>query len=137
MFSRDRGIAAAWRLQPEIVAMTSTTTTVIDVDRRAARRVRTYQIVAYVFAALYALIALEIALELLGANDRNAFKQLLDGLTAPFLAPFRTLLPDVQAGGYELVVSYVAALVVYMLLHWGVRRLIDVAFDRRVQTTTA
>jgi uncharacterized protein YggT (Ycf19 family) len=116
--------------------MTSTTTTVIDIDRRTARRVRAHQIVSYVFGALYALIGLEIALELLGANDRNTFKQLLDGLTAPFLAPFRTLLPDVQSGRYELVVSYIAALIVYMLLHWGVQRLIDVAFSRRVQTST-
>jgi hypothetical protein len=51
--------------------------------------------------------------------------------------PVRTLLPDVEAGRYQLVVSYVAALVVYVLVQMGIRRLIDVAFERRARTTTA
>lgn len=115
----------------------STTITTVEIDRRAARRVRTHQIVGALFGVLYVLIGLEIALELLGANDRNPFKQLLDGITGPFLMPFRTLLPDVEAGRYQLVVSYVVALVVYVLLQMGVRRLIDVVFERRARTTTA
>jgi uncharacterized protein YggT (Ycf19 family) len=84
---------------------------------------RAMQVVNYLFGALYALIILEVALELLGARDANGFKHLLDQLTAPFLSPFRTLLPIFKTGPNELITGYLIALVVYFFLHLGLRRL--------------
>jgi uncharacterized protein YggT (Ycf19 family) len=64
-----------------------------EIDRgRVAARVS--QIVDYVFYLIYALISLEILLELLGARETNAFKNFIDALTAPLLLPFNTLMPD-------------------------------------------
>jgi uncharacterized protein YggT (Ycf19 family) len=92
---------------------------------------RVMQVVNYLFGILYALIALEIALELFGARDSNGFKQLLDSITAPFLAPFRTLLPIVKSGPSELITGYVIGLVVYVLLHFGLRRLVAMLAEPR------
>ncbi|MEK6324189.1 MAG: hypothetical protein AABN33_21330 [Acidobacteriota bacterium] len=62
------------------------------IDRgRAAARVS--QVVDYVFYVIYALIGLEILLELLGARETNAFKNFIDALTAPLLLPFNRLMP--------------------------------------------
>ena len=68
-----------------------------EIDRgRAAARVS--QVVDYVFYLVYSLIGLEILLELLGARETNAFKNFIDALTAPFLLPFKTLMPDLTSG---------------------------------------
>ena len=85
---------------------------------------RALQVVNYLFGTLYAIIALVIALEAFGARDSNGFKQLLDGVSGPFLAPFRTLLPIVTNGASQVMTGYLVALVVYMLLHLAVRKII-------------
>lgn len=84
---------------------------------------RISQSVDYAFGAIYSLVAFQFALEMCAARDGNRFKQFLDALTHPFLAPFRTRLPEMRMGGSEVIFSYVAALVAYALLHVGLRRL--------------
>jgi uncharacterized protein YggT (Ycf19 family) len=81
------------------------------------------QLVDYLFGLLYVLIAFELVLELLGARDSNAFKDFLDSATAPFLAPFKTLLPAMKSGSNELMLSYVIALAVYALIHVAIHKL--------------
>jgi uncharacterized protein YggT (Ycf19 family) len=101
--------------------------------RSAEQRIRVVarlsQIIDYFFGALYAAIAFEFALEMFAARDRNAFKQFLDAVTGPFLAPFRTLLPSFAIGGSEIIFSYVVALIAYALLHVGLKRLATIATD--------
>gem|GEM_PF-3131062 len=64
-----------------------------EIDRgRAAARVS--QVVDYIFYLVYSLIGLEILLDLLGARETNAFKNFIDALSAPLLARFNTLMPD-------------------------------------------
>ena len=92
-------------------------------DRRAQRSMvlaRATKFVSYFFGILYALITLEFLLEMFAARDGNAFKQFLDSLTAPFLAPFRTLLPTLAAGNSQIIFSYVVAFAVYLMVHMGV-----------------
>jgi uncharacterized protein YggT (Ycf19 family) len=85
---------------------------------------RALQVVNYLFGALYAIIALEIALEAFGARDSNGFKHLLDQLSGPFLAPFRTLLPIMTSDASQFIPGYLVALVVYFLIHLGLRKII-------------
>lgn len=95
-----------------------------DPDRREALAARLFSVFDYAFGALYVLIVLEIVLELFGARDWNVFKQFLDAVTAPFLSPFAGLLPTIRFGSRaELELSYLAALVLYGLVHFGLRRL--------------
>src|SRR5262245_30677226 len=65
---------------------------------RARRSSRISQVVDYAFYVIYGLIGLEIVLELLGARQRSGFKQFLDAITFPLLAPFRGLMPDPSLG---------------------------------------
>lgn len=101
-----------------------------EIDRgRAAARVS--QVVDYVFYLIYSLIGLEIVLELLGARDGNSFKEFIDALTAPILLPFKTLMPDVSSGRFQLRISYLVALFVYVLLHLAINGLLRLFAHRK------
>jgi uncharacterized protein YggT (Ycf19 family) len=91
---------------------------------RARTASRVSQVVDYAFFLVYSLIGLEIALELFGARQGSGFKRFLDAVTMPLLAPFRGLLPDPAMGSLQLMLSYVAALAVYAILHQAIKRLL-------------
>ncbi len=92
---------------------------------------RASQIVDYVFYLIYGLIALQITLDLLGARRGNGFRNFIDVVCAPLLAPFNSLMPSVGAGSFQLRLSYVFALVVYLLLHMAVNGLLRVLASRK------
>jgi len=101
-----------------------------EIERgRAAARVS--QVVDYVFYLIYSLIALELLLELLGARETNSFKRFIDALTAPLLMPFNTLMPDLAQGRFQLKVSYLVALLVYVLLHFAINGLLRLLAHRK------
>jgi uncharacterized protein YggT (Ycf19 family) len=87
---------------------------------RARAGARVSQIVDYVFYVLYGLIGLQIALELLGAREASGFKQFMNTVTYPFLAPFKGLMADPAVGSSQLMFSYIIGLVVYLLLHLAI-----------------
>jgi len=93
---------------------------------------RVSQIVDYAFYLVYGIISLEIILELLGARDSAGFKQFVDTIAAPFLVPFRGLMPDPSNGPFRLMLSYVMALVAYLLLHLAVNGLLRIFVHRKV-----
>jgi uncharacterized protein YggT (Ycf19 family) len=98
---------------------------------RARSTLRVSQFVDYAFYLAYGLIGLEIALELLGARQGNAFKRFLDTVTWPLLAPFRGLMPDPAVGSFQLMLSYIVALVVYFLLHRSLVALMRIFAERK------
>src|SRR4030095_11570620 len=102
--------------------------TEIDRGRTAAR---ISQVVDYVFYLIYSLIGLEIILELLGARESNGFKNFIDALTAPLLLPFKSLMPDLARGRFELRISYLVALFVYVLLHLAINGLLRLFAHRK------
>ncbi|PYV39836.1 MAG: hypothetical protein DMG06_22045 [Acidobacteria bacterium] len=83
----------------------------------------------YVFYLAYGLIGLEIVLELAGARDSSGFKQFLNKITEPLLAPFVGLFSDpIFHNQFRFRVSYLVALFIYLLVHvavYGLLRVID------------
>jgi uncharacterized protein YggT (Ycf19 family) len=100
---------------------------------RARRSARVSQIVDYLFTLVYGVLGLLIALELMGAREASGFKQLIDAISAPLVAPFRGLMPDLRVGNFQLMLSYVIGLVVYALVHVAIKGLIRLMAQR--QTT--
>lgn len=92
---------------------------------------RASQIADYLFYLVYGVIGLEVVLDALGANQSAGFKQLVDAIAAPFLAPFRGLMPSPGIGRFRLMTSYVVALVVYVLLHMAVNGLFRLFVRRK------
>jgi uncharacterized protein YggT (Ycf19 family) len=98
---------------------------------RARRMIRVSQVGEYAFFVIYGLIGLEIVLELFGARQASGFKRGLDAVTWPLLAPFRGLMPDPAVGSMQLMLSYVAAFVVYVLLHLAFNGLLRLFTQRK------
>jgi uncharacterized protein YggT (Ycf19 family) len=88
-------------------------------------------VVNFVFAIIYTIVGTRIVLELIGANEANRFKQFVDRVSAPLLSVFDGLLPDVRFDSFVLPLSFVFALVVYAVVHYGIRRLLfAIAYPR-------
>jgi uncharacterized protein YggT (Ycf19 family) len=101
-----------------------------EIDR--ARKVsRLSQVIDYIFCIIYGIIGLEIGLEILGARDSNGFKRMLDTVASPLLAPFRGLMPDPSLGRFQLMLSFIVALVVYILLHLAVNGLLRLFVQKK------
>jgi uncharacterized protein YggT (Ycf19 family) len=98
---------------------------------RARRMTRVSQVVDYAFYVIYGLIGLEIVLELFGARQASVFKRFLDAVTLPVLGPFRGLIHDPGVGSLRLMLSYVAALGVYVLLHWALNGFLRLFAQRK------
>lgn len=91
---------------------------------RSKAAVRIIQFVNFAFYLVYWFIGLEILLELFGARESNGFRRFIHAVSGPFLYPFRQLFPDPSAGSFHFHFSYIAALVIYLLLHWTIKRVI-------------
>jgi hypothetical protein len=96
----------------------------VNADRvlgRARTAARGSQFLDYGFYVLYALLTIRVALSLIGARPGSGFVSLINGVTAPFYAPFRGIVdsPSLE-GGHTLVVPLLIAIVVYALLHAGI-----------------
>jgi len=98
---------------------------------RARTLARVSQVADYVFFLIYGIIALEIVLEALGARENAGFKQFIDTLSAPLLAPFEGLMADPGAGNSRFMLSYVFALIVYFLIHLAVKGLLRLFVQKK------
>lgn len=109
-------------ITPPLPQRARTVASLPDVERPELLA-RGMQIIDLAFGALYTLIGFEFVLEMMAARDGNAFKRFLDATSAPFLGPFRTLLPVVSIGTSQTIFSYLVALVVYTMMHIGIRKI--------------
>ena len=98
------------------------------------RRVRTgMRFVDLGFFILYGVITLQIVLEALGARDSNGFKHFLDTVSGPFLDPFRGLLQDPAVENHQVMLSFIAALIIYGLIQGMIKRAVAVALAAYLQ----
>ncbi len=116
------------KLKDKAMREMETTETEIEKARWAARL---SQFIDYVFYLIYGLITLEIFLDLMGARQGNAFREFIDTISAPVLAPFKNLMPDPVNGRFQLRLSYIFALVFYILLHLAVNGLLRMVAHRK------
>jgi len=98
---------------------------------RAKAVARVSQVIDYLFYLIYGVISLEITLDLLGARRGNGFRNFIDAICAPLLTPFNSLMPSVGSGNFQLRLSYVFALIVYLLLHLAINGLLRLLAHRK------
>ena len=102
------------------------------------------QLVWLVFGVIEVLIALRIALMLIGANPGSPIVALIYGITYLFLFPFNGLIGSPTVGNMVLEISSMFAMVVYGLIAFAVDRTVWLIFYRprgpvvgTTQTTTS
>jgi uncharacterized protein YggT (Ycf19 family) len=107
---------------------------VIDTEgdvEKARGIARFSQFVDYLFYLIYGLISLQISLDLLGARRGNDFREFIETVCAPLLAPFKGLMPSVGSGGFQLRLSYVFAVAAYLLLHMAINGFLRLLASRK------
>ncbi len=98
---------------------------------RARGVARISQVVDYLFYLIYAFIGLMILLDLMGANRNAGFYRFVNSITRPLLAPFRGLIDDPSAAQMRFRLSYIVALIAYILLHLAINGLLRMIAHRR------
>ena len=103
-------------------------------DCAAARRARfrwVSGLVYFLFGVLEVLIAARFALKLLAANPDNPFVRFIYDVTAPFVAPFLTILPALSPWeGSVLELSALVAIIVYAILSWVIVKVAELIILR-------
>lgn len=76
-------------------------------------------------------LALRIVLKLLAANPDSGFTRFIYGVTGPLVAPFAGIVGTPSANnGSVFELSSLIALVVYLVIGWGIARLLALLVDR-------
>ena len=91
---------------------------------------RATQIIWLLLGILEALLALRFVFKLIAVNAANSFAALLYNMTNLFVAPFASLVGAPAAAGMVLEASTLIAMAVYMLIAWGLVKVVDVIFYR-------
>ena len=68
--------------------------------------------------------------KLIAVNAANPFAKLLYGVTNLFVAPFKSLVGNPTSGGNVLEITSIIAMLVYLLIAWGIERIVYVLFYR-------
>ena len=93
---------------------------------------RAYETIYVIFAIIVGAIFVRVLLKVLGANTAVAFTQFMYGVTDPFLAPFRGILPTFASGRMILETSALFAILIYGLIGIALARLVAIMFMRDV-----
>lgn len=88
------------------------------------------QVIWLVLTLVESLLALRVVFKLVGVNPANSFATLLYNVTDFFVAPFASLTGTPASGGMVLEISTLIAMFVYLLIAWGLERIVYVVFYR-------
>jgi len=133
--AHPRRIVRRWWSREPVVPTTDVVSTeyyrrpAYEYDPTLAQFVR---VMWFMVGLLEGLLAVRFLLAIMGANPANAFAALVYGLTAPFVAPFRTLFATPAAGGSTVELYSLVAMLVYFLAWWTIVRLLSVVTSRPV-----
>ncbi|MDO8666684.1 MAG: YggT family protein [Gemmatimonadales bacterium] len=102
--------------------------------RRARGLARVSQVVDYLFYVVYSLLAIRLVLALIAARSSAGFVQFIRAVTDPFYALFRGIVASpTSEGGYTLALPIVIAIIVYAVLHTGIKGLLRLIAHRRTE----
>lgn len=85
------------------------------------------RIVWFIAGLISIIIALRFVFLLLGANREAGFTDFIYSLSAPFVAPFVGIFGEPTYGRVVFEVSSLLAIVVYVLIAWGIAKLLTIS----------
>ncbi len=116
---------------------TSTATTT-PAKRQATSSQTVEYLIYFLFGALEILLAFRLILKLTGASLSSAFVGLIYGLTGIFILPFEGIFHRGFTQGVEttsvLEPSTLIAIIVYVVLAWGIVKLLQILSGEQQQT---
>lgn len=88
------------------------------------------RIVWFIAGLISTIIALRFIFLLLGANRDAAFTDFIYSLSAPFVAPFVGIFGEPVYGTAVFEISSLLAIVIYLLIAWGIAKLLTISRPR-------
>lgn len=85
------------------------------------------RVVWFIAGLISIIIALRFVFLLLGANRGADFTDFVYSLSAPFVAPFVGIFGEPTYGTSVFEVSSLLAIVIYLLIAWGIAKLFTIA----------
>lgn len=107
---------------------TSRTVVQDEVGSRQRRIAQIRQIIWFAIGLFEVLLGLRLILKLTGAGEAADFTQLIFGVTRPLVMPFLGIFPSAGADAFEFEPASVVAMVVYLLVGWGLVRLVRIFY---------
>lgn len=95
---------------------------------------RIANVVWSIIGFIEALIGLRILLRLIAANAGNGFVRSIYDFSGVFVDPFLGIVNDIRSGNSVLEINALIAMLVYLLIGYGVVRLIWLIFDTTAPT---
>jgi len=115
----------------------------VSYDAAAERRMSMFQITRIFYtllSLLEVLLGMRFFLKLIAANPESGFAWFIYGISGLFVMPFTDLVSNWATGGSLLEVTTLIAMVVYVLVFWGMARVFRILADhpiaRSVMRTT-
>jgi len=91
-------------------------------------------IVYYIAGVIEVMLAFRLALKITGANPASGFVSFIYAFTSFFVAPFKAIFDNATAPGAEVTAvfepSTLIAMVVYVIIAWGIAKLIGIMAGR-------
>lgn len=84
----------------------------------------------FIVGVITVIIALRFVLLLLGANREAGFTEFIYGLSSVFVAPFVGIFGEPTYGTAVFEISSLLAIVVYLLIGWGIAKLLTLGRPR-------
>ena len=110
--------------QTEVVR-TTTTDQVADPVTTTRPANKLIQLVYFIVGVIVALLGIRFVLQLLGASEASGFVNLIYRLTEPLVAPFYGIFQTTVAyGAARLELESLVAMIVYLLIGWGLASLV-------------
>ena len=110
---------------------------IAETDREVERSralARVSQIVDYIFYVVYSLLTIRLLLELFAARKSAGFVQFIFSITEPLYAPFRGIVPSPRTeDGFTLALPVLIAIIVYLLIHFGINGLLRIFAHRKTE----
>lgn len=93
----------------------------------ATNKETTEYLVYFLFGLLDVLLTIRLLLKLTGASTASAFVRLIYGITGLFTLPFQGIFRQAYSSNSVLEPSTIVALIVYILLAWGIVKLLRIS----------
>ena len=100
-----------------------------EATKRAATIARTKQIIYFVFGMINILLLLRFIFLALGASEASPFVNFIYALSRPFVLPFQGIFGEPTLGGSVLEWASLVGIAIYMLLAYGLARVIELIYS--------
>jgi len=105
------------------------TTPLVSTPVRAGATTRetTEYLIYFIFGVLEVLLGFRLILKLTGASLASGFVKFVYGVTGIFTLPFQGIFRQTSASTSVLEPSVIVAIIVYIILAWGIVKLIRIS----------